>query len=58
MAFPPLVETDQVVVTVFIGFPNNSKGDALFHGVALYYSSADRDGFRHHVRRWTIGGNL
>ena len=52
------METDQVVVTVFIGFPNNSKGDALFHGVALYYSSADRDGFRHHVRRWTIGGNL
>ena len=50
MAFPPFWNSDQVVVSVFIDFPLNSKRDALFHRVAYDYSSADWDGLRDHLR--------
>ena len=34
MAFPPLGNTDHIVVLVFIDFPTNSKQAAPFHHVA------------------------
>ena len=50
MAFPPLGNSDHVVVSVFIDFPVNSKQDAPFHRVAYDYSRADWDGLRDHLR--------
>ena len=41
MAFPPLVNSDHVVVSVSIDFPSNSKLDALFHCIAYDYFCAD-----------------
>ena len=40
MAFPPLRNSDNVVVSVSIDFPINSKRDAPFHRVAYDYSRA------------------
>ena len=34
IAFPPLGNSDHVVVSVSIDFPTNSKQDALFHCIA------------------------
>ena len=50
MAFPPLGNSDHVVVSVSIDFPINSKQDTPFHRVAYDYSRADWDGLRDHVR--------
>ena len=50
MAFPPLGNSDHVVVSVSIDFPKNSKEDTLFHRVAYDYSRADWDGLRDHLR--------
>ena len=50
MAFPPLGNSDHVVVSVSIVFPINSKQDALFHRVAYYYYRADWDGLCNHLR--------
>ena len=50
MAFPPLGNSDQVVVSVSIDFPVNSKQDTTFHCVAYDYSRADWDGLRDHLR--------
>ena len=50
MAFPPLGNSDHVVVSVSIDFPINSKQDNLFHRVAYDYSRADWDGLRDHLR--------
>ena len=50
MAFPPLGNSDHVVVSVSIDFPINSKQDTLFHRVAYNYSRADWDGLRDHLR--------
>ena len=44
MAFPPLENSDHVVVTVSIDFPINSKHNVPFHCVAYDYSYADWDG--------------
>ena len=41
MAFPPLINFDHVVVSVFIDFRVNSKGDALFRRTAVDSSHAD-----------------
>ena len=49
-AFPPLVNSDHVVVSVFINFPSNSQRNALFHRIAYDYSCADWDGLRDHLR--------
>ena len=35
MAFPPLGNSDHVVVSVSIDFPSNSQRDALFHHIAF-----------------------
>ena len=41
MAFPPLGNSDHVVVSVSTDFPSNSQQDALFHHIAYDYSCAD-----------------
>ena len=50
MAFPPLGNSDHVVVSVSIDFPTNSKRDAWFHRIAYDYSRSDWDGLRDHLR--------
>ena len=50
MAFPPLGNSDHVVVSVSIDFPINSKQDTLFHRIAYDYSCADWDRLRDHLR--------
>ena len=50
MAFPPLGNSDHVVVLVFIDFPTNSQWDAPFHCIAYDYSCADWDGLCDHLR--------
>ena len=50
MAFPPLGNSDHVVVSVSIDFPINSKQDTPFHRVAYDYSDADWDGLRDDLR--------
>ena len=50
MAFPPLGNSDHVVVSVSIDFPSNSQRDAPFHRIAYDYSRADWDGLRDHLR--------
>ena len=48
MAFPPLGNSDHVVVSVSIDFPINSKQDTPFHRMAYDYSCADWDGLHDH----------
>ena len=50
MAFPPLGNSDHVVVSVSIDFPINLKQDTPFHHVAYDYSHADWDGLCVHLR--------
>ena len=50
MAFPPLGNSDHVVVSVSIDFPSNSQQDAPFHCITYDYSYADWDGLRDHLR--------
>ena len=50
MAFPPLGNSDHVVVSVSIDFPINSKQNTPFHRVDYDYSRADWDGLRDHLR--------
>ena len=50
MAFPPLANSDHVVVSVSIDFPTNSQQDAPFHCIAYDYSCADWDGLCNHLR--------
>ena len=50
MVFPPLGNSDHVVVSVSIDFPLNSKGYAPFHRIAFDYSGADWDGLGDHFR--------
>ena len=50
MAFPPLENSDHVVVSVSIDFPTNSQQDAPFHCIAYDYSRAEWHGLRDHLR--------
>ena len=50
MAFPPLGNSDLVVVSISIDFLSNSKWNALFHCIAYDHSRADWDGLRDHLR--------
>ena len=52
VTFPPMGNSDHVVVSVFIDFPSNSQGDALFHRIAYDYSLADWDGLCDHLREY------
>ena len=49
MAFPPLGNSDHVVVSVFIDFPSYSQWDASFHRIADYYFHANWDGLHDHL---------
>ena len=49
MAFPPLWNSDDVVVSVSIDFIVNSKQSALFHCIAYDYSNANWDGLCYHL---------
>ena len=49
-AFPPLGNSDHVVVSVSIDFPSYSQRDAPFHCIGYGYSCADWDGLRNHLR--------
>ena len=44
MAFPPLGNSDHVVVSVSIDFPTNSQQDAPFYCIVYDYSCADWNG--------------
>ena len=50
MTFPPLGNSDNVVVSVSIDFPTNSKRDAPFLYTAYDYSRAYGDGLHDHLR--------
>ena len=50
MAFPPLGNSDHVVVSVSIDFPTNSQQDAPFHRIAYDYSRADWVGLGDYLR--------
>ena len=50
MAFPPLANSDHVVVSVSIAFPLNRQWDAPFHCIAYDYSHAEWDGLCDHLR--------
>ena len=50
MAFPPLGNSNHVVVSVPTDFPLTSQRDAPFHRIASDYSHADWDGFCDHLR--------
>ena len=49
MAFPPLGNSDHIVVSVSIGFPTNSQQDGPFHCIAYDYLCADWDGLHDHL---------
>ena len=50
LAFTPLGNSDHVVASVFIDFPQNSQQGALFHWIAYDYSCADKDGLHDYLR--------
>ena len=50
MAFPPLGNSDHLVVSVSIDFPSNSQQGVPFHFIAYDYCCADWDGLRDHLR--------
>ena len=50
MAFPPLGNSDHVVVSVSIDFPSSPQQDTSFHCIAYDYSRADWDCFHDHLR--------
>ena len=50
MAFPPLGNSNHVVVSVSIDFSSNSKRDSPFHQIAYNYSHVDFDGLHEHLR--------
>ena len=50
MAFPPMENSDHVVVSVSIDFQSNAKLDSLFHRVVYDYSRADLDSLRDYLR--------
>ena len=50
MVFPPLGNSDHVVVSVSIDFPSNSLRNVPSHRIAYDYSRADWEALRHHLR--------
>ena len=49
MVFPPLGNSDHVVVSISTDFLSNSTRDAPFHRIAYEYSRADWDGLHDHL---------
>ena len=50
MVFPPLGNSDHVVLSVSNDFPTNSQHNAPFYCIAYDYSRADWDGLCDHLR--------
>ena len=50
MAFPPLGNSDHVVVSVSIDVTTNSQLDASFYRIAYDYSRTDWDGLHNYLR--------
>ena len=50
MAFPPLGNSDHVIVSVSSDFPSNSQRYAPFYPIAYDYSCADWDVLHDHLR--------
>ena len=50
MAFPPLGNSNHVVVSVSIDFPSNSQQDAPFYHIAYDYSCVDWNRLCDHLR--------
>ena len=50
MAFPPLGNSDHVVVSVSTHFPSYSQPGVMFHCIACDYSRVDWDGLCDHLR--------
>ena len=50
VGFPPLGNSDHVVVSVSTDFPSNSQRVAPFHCIAYDYSCADWDSLHDHLR--------
>ena len=50
ITFPPLGNSDHVVVSVSIDFPSNSQWDALFQCIAYDYSCSNWVGLCDHLR--------
>ena len=50
MTYPPLGNSDHIVVSFSIDFPSNSQWDAPFHHIAYDYSRPDWDGLPNHLR--------
>ena len=50
MIFPPLGNSDHIVVSVSIDFPSNSQWDSPSHCIAYDYSHADWGGLCDHLR--------
>ena len=50
MAFPPLGNSDHVVVSVSVDFLSSSQRDVPFHRIAYDCSQFDWDGLRDHLR--------
>ena len=56
--FPPLGNSDHIVVSVSINFPSYSQRVASFHRMAYDYSRADWDSLRDHFEKCSMGGYL
>ena len=50
MVFPPLGNSDHVVVSVSIDFPSSSQQGSLFHCIGYDYSCTDWNGLFDHLR--------
>ena len=50
MTFPPLGNSDHVVISVSIDFPSNSQRNAPFHRIDYNHFGADWNGLRDHLR--------
>ena len=50
MAFPPVGNSDHVVVSVSIDFPSISQWDVLLHCIAYDYSCVDWEGLCEYLR--------
>ena len=58
MAFPPLGNSDHVLVSVSVDSPSNSQWDAMFHRIAYDYSFAGWDSLNDHLGDVPMGGYL
>ena len=58
MTFPPLGNSDHVVLSASMDFSSNSKRDAPFYRKAYDYFCADWDGLQDHLRKISLSSVL